>query len=375
MKLNKIFIIVLLPIVLLNAQGPKSLYQFLANWPAGCDTTGKHWVVYNLYKPETHFVTETSVSSVTMTTLWMAQIGNFNGGESPWVPGDTLVALGSIDSAYIHNPGTYGDNIDHTGFYWLFSDTITSATPEAWSPSDTVWVIPKVDVTKTGPGGGANDTIWFEFPNPKETRRVDQTDYDVYGYWLFADTTGTGTPNAFNAGTVMDLGVIPVNGVYGDTTVHWMLESDGFEGWVSWTVYFAYKIITRPDTTADNVGYTTYYLSQNSDPTTVYQNVVGVRERDQLKNQHIDFQVFPNLFTENTDILFSITEPTSVKLVVYNTSGQIVRTLVDEVKPAGEHHVEFDRIDNQGMALPAGIYFCSLETTEFAKVKKIILAK
>jgi flagellar hook assembly protein FlgD len=83
----------------------------------------------------------------------------------------------------------------------------------------------------------------------------------------------------------------------------------------------------------------------------------------------------PNLFTENTDIFFSITETASVKLVVYNTSGQIVRTLVDKVKTPGQYHIEFNGTDDQGIDLPVGIYFCSMKTAEFRKVKKIILAR
>lgn len=367
MRLAKYIIIaVILPSVILNAQGPKSLYQFLANWPAGCDTTGKHWVVYNLNKPETHYVTETSISSATTTSVWMAQIGNFNGSVNPWLPGDTLVAFGSIDSAYIHDPGTYGGNIDHTGFYWLFSDTVNSATPEMWSPSDTVWVMPKIDITKTGPGGGANDTIWFEFPNPKETRRVDQTDYDVYGYWLFADTTGAGTPDAFGAGTVMDLGVIPVTGDYGDTTVTWMLESDGFEAWETWTVYFAYHIVARPDTTADNIGYTTYYLSQNSDPVTVYQNVVAVEEDNSIGVGINRIEVSPNPSSGDFNVKFSAIGIGYATLRLYDVMGRDIG-----VYWQGNVKNGLNIIDLHSHA--RGIYFLVFESGEFKAKQKVVI--
>lgn len=368
MRLAKYIIIVLiLPSVILHAQA-KSLVQLLENWPAGCDTTGKHWVVYNIYKAQTHYVTESSVASATETTYWMAQIGNFNGGVTPWFPGDTLMTIGSIDTAYIHNQGTYGENIDHTGFYWLFSDTIHASTPEAWLPSDTVRVIPKPIVSQTGPGAGADDTIWVKIPNPMETDTLDPIDYSVLGYWLVADSTGAGTPNALNDGVkILEIGFIPVQGDTGDTTVHWMLESDGFEGWSTWTTYFAYKIVARPDTVgapSDTMGYSTYYWSQNSDAIDVYQNVIGIEENTQPRIQQIMLQALPNLFTDNTRIVFSITKPTLVKLVVYNTSGQIIRTLVNDVKPAGEHHVGFDGTDTQGIELPAGIYFYQMQTPE-----------
>ena len=293
----------------------------------------------------------------------MANIAN---GMNPWISGDTLIMLGSIDTAYIHEQGTYGDNINHTGFYWMYSDTVDSSTPQMWSPADTVWVMPKIDVTKTGPGGGANDTIWFEFPNPKETRRGDQTDYDVYGFWLFADTTAAGTPNAFNAGTVMDLGVIPVDGVYGDTTVYWMLESDGFEAWQTWTVYFAYKIIARPDTTADNIGYSTYYLSQNSDPTIVYQNVIAVEETQRICFEIEGMEVTPNPSRGNFNIKFNASGTGYAKLRLYDVLGRDTGVLWQ-----GEVNSGLNNIDVHGQS--KGVYFLVLESGGVDAKQKIII--
>jgi hypothetical protein len=242
--------------------------------------------------------------------------------------------------------------------------------PEFWTPYDTLWVMPKIDVTKTGPGGGANDTIWFEFPNPKETRRVDQTEYDVLGYWLFADTTtAAGTPNAFNAGTVMDLGVIPVDGVYGDTTVHWMLESDGFEGWTSWTVYFAYNIITRPDTTAapeDTMGYSTYYLSQNSDPTMVYQNVIAVEENQSIGFDIKRMEVSPNPSPGNFNVRFDVSRTGYAKLRLYDVLGRDTGVLWQ-----GDVKNGLNSIDVHGQS--KGVYFLVLESSELEAKQKIVI--
>jgi len=333
------------------------------------DENGTHWTIYDLADPENRVVVESDPSCMTQIIsgllLWTAEL-------TYWSPvpavGDSLIMIGSWDSAYVNNPGTYGSNQNHTGFYWLYSDIVDDVAATHWE-DDTLRPIPKPIVTKTGPGAGANDTIWVTIPNPRETRYSGQTAYDVLGFWLWADTTFTdpGTPNAYNAGTAMDFGFIAVDGVYGENTVHWMLESDGFGAWHHWTTYFAYKIVVRPDTVdapADTMGYSTYYFSQNSDAIDVYQNVVGIEENTQPRVQRLNLQALPNLFTDNTRIVFSITKPALVKLVVYNTSGQIIRTLVNDVKPAGEHHIEFDGTDTQGIELPAGIYFYQLQTSE-----------
>jgi hypothetical protein len=331
------------------------------------DVNGAHWTIYDLADPEGRVVVESDPSCMTQIILeflvWTAELAYWS--PVPAV-GDSLLMVGSWDSAYVEDPGGYGDNQNHRGYYWLYSDTVTDVAATHW-PADTMRPIPKPIVTKTGPGAGANDTIWITIPNPRETRYTGQTAYDVLGFWLFADTTfaGGGTPNAYNAGTAMDFGFIAVDGVFGDTTVHWMLESDGFEAWNTWTTYFAYKIVARPDTTlTENVGYSTYYFSENSDAIDVYQNVIGIEENTQPRIQQIRLQALPSIFCENTRIVFSIRKSALVKLVVYNTSGQIIRTLVNDVKPAGEHHIEFDGTDTQGIELPAGIYFYQLQTSE-----------
>ena len=350
---------------LIYGQATCTVDQMVKNLPIA-DANGAHWYIYNLADAEGDVCVETDETCWTLPfsgdLFWSAEVGYAFFPPQPLVD-DWLLMFGSWDSAYV-NPGTYGDKQTHTGFYWLYSDSLTDVSINQW-PDDTVRPIPKPIVTQTGPGAGADDTIWVTIPNPRETRYSGQTSYDVLGFWLFADTTiAAGTPNAYDAGTAMDFGFIAVDGVFGDTTVYWMLESDGFEGWSTWTTYFAYKIVARPDTTADNVGYSTYYFSQNSDAIDVYQNVIGTEENTQQRIQQINLQALPSLFIDNTRIVFSITKPTLVKLVVYNTSGQVIRTLVNEVKPAGEHHIEFDGIDTQGIELPAGIYFYQMQTPE-----------
>ncbi len=380
MNIKKLIVLAILSNVILYAQS-KTLYQLLENWPAGCDTSGKKWVVYNLYKPETHFVTESSVASVTTTLLWMAQVGNFNGGVNPWLPGDTLIAFGSIDTAYIHNPAGYGDNSNHWGFYWLFSDTITPETPEQWLPSDTVRAMPKPIVYQTGVGGIENDTIWIKIPNLMETRRGDQTDYDILGYWLWADSTGLGTPNAFNDPLAMEIAFIPVNGVFGDTTVYWMLESDKFEATQHWMTYFVYKPVVRPDTTSvrssRSSGYASFYFSQNSDLIDVYHNVIGIEENIDFSYSSMNLEIYPNPFTEKTEIRCTMGHWTKItELTIYDASGKFVKGFslptVYSLTPAV---VSWDGTDASGKKLPSGIYFIQANSSGTKLTRKVILQR
>jgi Secretion system C-terminal sorting domain len=82
------------------------------------------------------------------------------------------------------------------------------------------------------------------------------------------------------------------------------------------------------------------------------------------------WQNYPNPFNPGTVISYSLPSTSSVKLIVYNTLGQKVRTLVSEYKNAGNYTINFDAAD-----LTSGIYFYKLEAGQFSQIKKMILLK
>ena len=87
-------------------------------------------------------------------------------------------------------------------------------------------------------------------------------------------------------------------------------------------------------------------------------------------------QNYPNPFNPNTTIKFTIPELESeaslknVKLQVYNITGKLVRTLVNENFPAGTYSVNFNASD-----LSSGVYFYKIEIDGFSETKKMILVK
>jgi hypothetical protein len=87
------------------------------------------------------------------------------------------------------------------------------------------------------------------------------------------------------------------------------------------------------------------------------------------------FQNYPNPFNITTSINYQLAERTFTTLKVYNLSGQLVRTLVKEKKPAGWHSVRWDGRDSSGRAVASGIYFCYFTAGEFSKVHKMLLLK
>jgi hypothetical protein len=80
--------------------------------------------------------------------------------------------------------------------------------------------------------------------------------------------------------------------------------------------------------------------------------------------------VFPNPFNPIVTIGFNLPAPGEVELTIYNTSGQVVELLSDQLYPAGSHRVIFD-----GSHLSSGVYFCRFNSDSFQAIKKLILLK
>ncbi|MCJ7552288.1 MAG: T9SS type A sorting domain-containing protein [Ignavibacteriaceae bacterium] len=81
-------------------------------------------------------------------------------------------------------------------------------------------------------------------------------------------------------------------------------------------------------------------------------------------------QNFPNPFNPNTSIKFTLPETGNVKLTVYNMLGQEIAILVNGVKEAGTHIINFNAEE-----LNSGIYMYRIESNGFNEVRKMTLIK
>ncbi len=83
----------------------------------------------------------------------------------------------------------------------------------------------------------------------------------------------------------------------------------------------------------------------------------------------------PNPFNPTTLIEYDVPRSAPVTVAVYNLLGQHVKTLVDEVKGAGTHTVEWNGTDGSGHAVASGIYLYRLNADGFTQTKKMLLMK
>jgi hypothetical protein len=84
---------------------------------------------------------------------------------------------------------------------------------------------------------------------------------------------------------------------------------------------------------------------------------------------------YPNPFNAVTEIRYDLPQNAHVSLVLYNTLGQEVRTLVNTAMPAGRQTAVWDGRDNLGCHLSSGLYILRLDAANATKVVKLVLIR
>jgi hypothetical protein len=83
----------------------------------------------------------------------------------------------------------------------------------------------------------------------------------------------------------------------------------------------------------------------------------------------------PNPFNPTTTIRFTLPASERVRIAVYDASGGLVRTLIDEVGSVGTHDVQWDGRDNGGSPVGSGVYFYRITAGKYSDSKKMVLLK
>ena len=98
------------------------------------------------------------------------------------------------------------------------------------------------------------------------------------------------------------------------------------------------------------------------------REMIGLPDGPQLRNA-------PNPFNGQTVISWFILTTGMVRLEIYNTLGQRVRTLVDEVQAPGRHQVSWDARDQRGAPVAAGVYLSRLQYPGGVRTQRLLFLK
>ncbi|MDD2331163.1 MAG: two-component regulator propeller domain-containing protein [Candidatus Cloacimonetes bacterium] len=91
--------------------------------------------------------------------------------------------------------------------------------------------------------------------------------------------------------------------------------------------------------------------------------------------QKLMISSYPNPFNPSTTIAFTLPEPGTTEVFIYNLKGQRVRTLESRYLSSGTHQLHFNGIDDSGKPLSSGIYFARIRHRGRQQTHKLMLMK
>ena len=111
-----------------------------------------------------------------------------------------------------------------------------------------------------------------------------------------------------------------------------------------------------------------YRLKQiDFDGTFEYSNIVEI---DVVPVKFSLNQNYPNPFNPSTKITYTLASKSAVTLKVYDTIGNEVASLINQVQEAGSYEINFD-----AASLTSGVYYYRIEAGNFSSAKKMLLLK
>lgn len=201
-------------------------------------------------------------------------------------------------------------------------DSTTNVTMGAW----------RLDPPRNLSGSQVNDivTITWQRPLSVEAQPNPELRYNFYRNGLLAESglTDTTTVDVVLSGEVVDYTVLAIYryGLAWSDTLEWGLGVDDEINGALPTVY------------------------------ELYQN-------------------YPNPFNPNTNIRLDVPEQADGKLMIYDITGRLVRTLYDGALNAGRYTFSWDSRDDHGGAVSTGMYLYRFSSRNYVATQKMLLMK
>lgn len=130
-----------------------------------------------------------------------------------------------------------------------------------------------------------------------------------------------------------------------------------------------FRFMLRSDTSTRYDGFTFDTFTMAGLGVDNYTPATGVPAATRLAN------VQPNPFNPATTVRFELARATRAQVRVYDLSGRVVRTLLDEPRPAGTQTVLWDGSDDAGQPASSGVYLVRMVADGIEQSVKASLVK
>lgn len=126
----------------------------------------------------------------------------------------------------------------------------------------------------------------------------------------------------------------------------------------------------------DQIGQTKVLLTLLSGKE-VYRNpiITGIGHKTVMPKNFILEQNYPNPFNTRTQFRVTLKSAGHVVLRLYDTSGKLVKQILDEHQPAGTKIFNWNGVDRSGKILSSGVYYYLLKIGEKWQAKKMLMLR
>jgi endoglucanase len=83
--------------------------------------------------------------------------------------------------------------------------------------------------------------------------------------------------------------------------------------------------------------------------------------------------IYPNPVSQEMGILYKVEEDGPIEISIFDITGQKIAMLVNEKRTSGDYTLILNIRDIDGIALPAGVYFCRIAEARKVQTEKIIV--
>ncbi|GAI33721.1 unnamed protein product, partial [marine sediment metagenome] len=134
---------------------------------------------------------------------------------------------------------------------------------------------------------------------------------------------------------------------------------------------------TDPGAETGNIIFTHNAMTSPDTVIVIGTGVVGIEEAkdDGVPTVYALSRNYPNPFKTETAIHYQLPQPNTVTIAIYNVSGQLMQTLVNEHRDAGYYTIHWDGRSQDSQRVSNGVYFCRMVAGEYVSVKKILLMR
>jgi len=121
-------------------------------------------------------------------------------------------------------------------------------------------------------------------------------------------------------------------------------------------------------------GYYDVVIHDSTGCTNVAGTWILIEGIDEVNNDAY-LAAMPNPFSGSTTVSFSLLSPQKVSLRIFDVEGRLIHTLANDIMSEGPHLLRWDARDENGIEIPAGIYFLKIENTSESEMVRLIVMK